>query len=231
MSILSETRFSDSPFVESITRGRTLDAGTTIRPAESHWHMVFVQVNGTHHAIVVGALPDAGVVSWGPGAEILWVKFKLGAFMPHLPARNFLNTETMLPQAARNSFWLRSAALEFPDFENADTFVQRLARDQTLVYDPSIGDALQNPRDDISPRTMRHRFLRATGLTQTHIRQMQRAQRAEQLLQQGVSILDTVEEAGYFDQPHLTRALKRWIGFTPAEIARQSLGASNSGIA
>lgn len=227
MSIISETRFSDSPFVETITRGQTIRAGTTIRPAESHWHMVFVRVDGQTHAMVVGALPGAGIVSWGQGAEILWMKFKLGVFMPHLPARNVLNSEAMLPIASSQAFWLRGSAVEFPDFENADTFLHRLAREQTLVYDPSIGAALQNPRNDISPRTLRHRFLRATGLTQTHIRQLQRAQHAEQLLKQGVSILDTVDAVGYFDQPHLTRALKRWIGHTPAEIARQSLTTSN----
>lgn len=222
MSILSETRFSDSPLVESITYGRTIDRGSTIRPAESHWHMVFVRENGQSHAIVVGALPAAGLVSWGEGAEILWVKFKLGAFMPHLPARNFLNMETMLPKASSQSFWLRGSAVPFPDFENADTFLHRLAREQTMVYDPGIHAALRDESGDISPRTLRHRFLRATGLTQTHIRQMHRAQRAEQMLKRGVSILDTVEEAGYFDQPHLTRALKHWVGHTPAEIVRLS---------
>jgi methylphosphotriester-DNA--protein-cysteine methyltransferase len=40
------------------------------------------------------------------------------------------------------------------------------------------------------------------------------------LLRQGASILDTVYQAGYFDQPHLTRALKRFTGQTPAQIAR-----------
>jgi methylphosphotriester-DNA--protein-cysteine methyltransferase len=69
-------------------------------------------------------------------------------------------------------------------------------------------------------RTVRHRFLRATGLSATHIRQMKRAQQAQALLQQGVSILDTVDEAGYFDQPHLTRSLKQFIGYTPAQIIR-----------
>ena len=34
----------------------------------------------------------------------------------------------------------------------------------------------------------------------------------------GVSILDTAYEAGYFDQPHLTRSLKQFIGRTPAQI-------------
>jgi methylphosphotriester-DNA--protein-cysteine methyltransferase len=49
---------------------------------------------------------------------------------------------------------------------------------------------------------------------------MERAQRASARLQQGGSILDTVFELGYYDQPHLTRALKRWIGHTPAQIQR-----------
>ena len=35
-------------------------------------------------------------------------------------------------------------------------------------------------------------------------------------------ILDTVEEAGYFDQSHLTRSLKQWVGHTPAQIIRMS---------
>jgi AraC-like DNA-binding protein len=41
-------------------------------------------------------------------------------------------------------------------------------------------------------------------------------------LGQGVSILDAVYELGYYDQPHLTRALKQWVGHTPAQIMRMS---------
>ena len=43
---------------------------------------------------------------------------------------------------------------------------------------------------------------------------------ATNLLTQGISILDTVHEAGYFDQAHLTRSLKHFIGQTPARIIR-----------
>src|SRR5579859_5293941 len=53
-------------------------------------------------------------------------------------------------------------------------------------------------------------------------RQIERARYATCLLQQGVSILDTVEQAGYFDQPHLTRSLKHYIGQTPAQILQKS---------
>jgi AraC-like DNA-binding protein len=31
-----------------------------------------------------------------------------------------------------------------------------------------------------------------------------------------------VEQAGYADQPHLTRSLRRFIGETPAQIMRQA---------
>jgi methylphosphotriester-DNA--protein-cysteine methyltransferase len=49
--------------------------------------------------------------------------------------------------------------------------------------------------------------LRATGLPLRALQSIERARHAAALLQQGVSLLDTVEEAGYFDQSHLTRML------------------------
>jgi methylphosphotriester-DNA--protein-cysteine methyltransferase len=95
-------------------------------------------------------------------------------------------------------------------------------REEILTFDPLVEAVLQGEPTDLSPRTVRHRFLRATGLTQSHILQFERAQQAAHLLQQGRSILETVFEAGYFDQPHLTRGLKQFIGYTPAQIVRMS---------
>jgi AraC-like DNA-binding protein len=224
MSIIYEERLSDSPYVETITHGWSVSDGSTIRPAESHWHMVLVRhaSRGNVQLLVVGPLTTAGVVSWTEGAELLWIKFKLGTFMPHLPARDFLDVETILPGAASNSFWLNGSAWQFPDYENADTFVDRLGRDDALRFDPVVNAALQDQPQELSSRTVRHRFLRVTGLSESHIRQIERAQRAAALLQQGVSIPDTVYEVGYFDQPHLTRSLKQWVGHTPAQLIRMS---------
>jgi len=220
MSLTYEERLSDSPYVETITYGWTASDGTTIRPAECNWHMVFARENGRAHPLVVGPLTTAGVASWGEGAEILWIKFKLGIFMPHLPPRDYLDGETILPGASSQSFWLYGSAWEFPDYENVETFIDRLVREDVLVCDPVVHAALQDQLPEMSLRTVRHRFLRATGLTQSYIRQMKRAQHAAALLEQGVSILDTVHEAGYFDQPHLTKSLKCFVGKTPAQLVR-----------
>jgi AraC-like DNA-binding protein len=180
--------------------------------------MVFVRVHGNAHAVVAGPLTTSGLVSFGEGAEILWIKFKLGAWLPHLPIREFIDVETHLPGAASHSFWLQGAAWPFPNFENTENFIARLVRRGLLACDPVVTAVLQGQVPELSPRTVRHHFLQATGITQNHIFQIERAQRAAMLLQQGVTILDTVYELGYFDQPHLTRALKQFVGYTPAQI-------------
>jgi AraC-like DNA-binding protein len=227
MSIFYEERPSDSPYIETVTHGWTEGDGSTIRPAEIHWHMVFVKLNSRILPFVVGPLTTSGVATFAE-AEIIWVRFKLGTFMPHLPIRELLDVETVLPEASSKSFWLKSSAWQFPNFENVETFVDRLVREEVLVSDPLVNAALQDHLTDVPSRTVRHRFLQATGLTQSHIRQMKRAQQAEMLLRQGISILDTVHEVGYFDQSHLTRSLRQFIGYTPAQIIRMSQRACQS---
>jgi len=91
-------------------------------------------------------------------------------------------------------------------------------REGLLVRDPIVDAVLQNQPQSLTPRSIQRHFLRATGLTQGSIRQIERARYATILLQQGVSIVDTVVQAGYADQAHLTRSLKRFSGKTPAQV-------------
>lgn len=215
MTIAFKERTSDVPIVEKIMSGYTVTDGAPTRPAEMNWHMVLTRRHGITQMLLVGPWAKSDTITYQADAEILWIQFRLGAFMPHLPTRDFTNSETPLPLARSNAFWLKGSAWQFPTYENADTFVNRLVRQDILLHDPII----HAPAPDLSPRTIRHRFLRATGLTQSYIDQMHRARKAVTLLQSGVSILDTVFEAGYYDQSHLTRSLKQFFGKTPAQIA------------
>jgi AraC-like DNA-binding protein len=74
----------------------------------------------------------------------------------------------------------------------------------------------------VSIRSLQYRFLRATGLTRKTIRQIERARGAVSPLERGTPIPDAAFELGYFDQAHLTNSLKRFVGRTPAQIARKS---------
>lgn len=219
MSFIVENRSSDSPYVETVMHGHTAGGGRAIRPAECHWHMVLVKQDGDTQLRVVGPLTAAGELPYIDGVELLWIKLKLGTFMPHLPVADFRDAEIALPDAASQSFWLKGSAWQFPDYENADAFVAKLVREEILVRDSIVDAALRDEAEDIAARTLRHRFTRATGLSHNDIHQIQRAQRAAALLRHGIPILDAVAELGYYDQPHLTRSLKRWVGHTPAQIA------------
>lgn len=223
MSLIFEERQSDSPYVESVTTGRTTGSSTTIRPAEIRWHLVIAKFKDGMIPIVTGPLTSSGVVTFMEGVELLWIKFKLGTFIPRLPVRGLLNTELALPEAGGKSFWLDSTAWQLPSYENADTFVDRLVREGVLEFDPVVYATLRDGQPEYSERTVRHRFRRATGLTHIHIRQHERAQYAASLLRRGRSILDTVFDTGYFDQPHMTRALKQFVGYTPAQLANEYL--------
>jgi len=126
-----------------------------------------------------------------------------------------------LPDATSRSFWLNGSAWQYPDFENAEAFVKRLAKAGVISRDSTVDAALQGQPRTLSWRSTQRHFLRATGMTWSTFRQIERARYATNLLKEGVSIVDAVHLAGYFDQAHLTRALKHLIGQTPAKIIQE----------
>src|SRR5687767_15259514 len=113
MDFVVEQRASDSAYIETVMRGRTVRDGSTIRPAENHWHMVLARYKDNTQFLVVGPWTTANPLSYVEGAEILWIKFKLGVFMTHRPVRDFVNTEMPLPEATSRSFWLKSSTWQF----------------------------------------------------------------------------------------------------------------------
>ena len=72
----------------------------------------------------------------------------------------------------------------------------------------------------MSLRTLQRRFYLATGLARRTVRQIEQARRAAVRLREGATPADVTHELGYYDQPHLTRSMRRYLGRTPAELAR-----------
>lgn len=213
-----DERPSDSPFVERIWRARSEHGGAFRSIAMSHWEMVVTNLNGRTTVTVRGPETKATSLHCPAGGKWLGIRFRLGTIMPRLPARALVDAATDLPEMGRYAFWFHGAAWEVPDFDNAEAFVNRLVRDGLLVRAPLVYTALHGEPNERSLRTTQRHFVRTTGLTHGAVRRIERARYATTLLQEGVSILDAVHEAGYFDQPHLTRSLKHFIGQTPAQI-------------
>lgn len=213
-----EERPSDSPYVERIWRTQSTNAGFFTSLALSHWQMCVWKQQGKSYLTVRGPETRATPAFCPADTEFFGIVFKLGTFMPHLPASTLVDTDATLPDANSQSVWLNSCAWQFPDYENADTFVERLVCEGLLVREPLVEATLQAQPQNVSVRSVQRRFSQATGLTRGAVSQIERARYATLLLKEGASILDTVEQAGYADQPHLTRSLKHFAGLTPAQL-------------
>ncbi len=215
-----EVRPSDAPTVELVWRTVSAPAEAFISRAVVHWEMVIMRYQGRATLTVRGPETRATLALIPPDAEFFGLQFKLGVVLPPLPAGRLVDQAINLPAAGADSFWLNGAAWQFPTFDNADTFLARLARQDLLVPEPLVPAALQGRLPTLSLRSVQRRFVRATGLTHGAVLQIERAHQAQALLQAGLPILDVVAQAGYADQPHLTRSVKRFLGETPAQIAR-----------
>jgi len=224
MIIIDEDRPSDSPFVERIWRAHSEGASRPfLSIAESRSELVVTRQHGKLTLTVRGPETKAMPLGNCPADyEWLGILLKPGAFLIPLPARVLVDAAVTLPHATSQSFWLGDSVWQFPDYDNADTFVARLVRDGLLRREPIVGETLQGHLKGPSLRSIQRRFRHSTGVTPSTARQIERARFATLLLRQGVSILDTLHQAGYFDQPHLNRSLKYFIGQTPAQILQQS---------
>jgi hypothetical protein len=189
--------------------------------AASRWEMVVTTFEGKTTVTVRGPETRTSEANYPADAEFIGITFKLGAFMPHLPVKTLLDRQdATLPESSDRSFWLHGSAWEVPTFENADVFVERLVRRGILVRDPAVKAAVGGRAPGVPIRSLQRRFLRATGLTQKTIRQIERARGAVSLLERGTPIRDAAFDLGYYDQAHLTNSLRRFVGMTPAQIAR-----------
>jgi hypothetical protein len=221
MLLTMDDRLSDSPFVERIWKAHSESAGQFLSVAAPHWEMVVTRWRGDAFLTVRGPETRATVCECPPDGHWVAIRFKLGTFWPDfLPGALRNRQDVTLPGASGRSFWLKGSAWEYPTFENADTFVDRLIRKGVISRDPMVDSVLDGGRHGFSRRSAQRRFLQATGITHTAYRTIQRARYAVNRLREGASIIDVVHEAGYFDQPHLTRSLKYLIGQTPADVAR-----------
>ncbi len=221
MFIHFEDRASDSPFVERIFRSRSERAGTFTSIATSQWMMVVTRIRGRLSLTVRGPETQATAADCPAEGEWLGILFKLGTFMPKFPASFLIDrNDVTLPEASSRSFWLDSAAWEYPDFQNMETFVDRLVRDELVRRDALVEAALQGELNERSLRSAQRHFQKITGQTHGTIRQIERVRHATHLLRSGVSILEAVHEAGYFDQAHLIRSLRRFTGQTPTQITQ-----------
>ena len=220
MFLRFEHRLSESPYIERVWRSRSASGGSFYSMAEPNLELVVARVDGNTQVILRGPVTKASIVDCPAGGEWLGIRFRLGIQLKELPTAALIDHRSMvLPSQADGTFWLDRCWWGAPSYDNAEACVARLAAAGILSRDRLVEAVLDGGGRNVGLRSVQRRFLRSTGLSREAFRQMERARYAAHLLQSGAGVLDVVDQAGYFDQPHLSRALRRLIGPTPGELA------------
>ncbi|MEZ0073770.1 helix-turn-helix domain-containing protein [Planotetraspora sp. GP83] len=219
MSLEVESRSSDSPYIERVWRSSSHEVDRMTSIATAHWDLVFWKRRGQVNVAVQGPESRASTAPVPEDSTFFGISFSLGTSMPHVPIDRLVDGSAEIPDATRRSFWLKGSAWHLPDYDNAEAFVRRMAREGVLDRDPIVAAVLRGTSPDVSERSIQRRFVAATGLTRGAIRQIDRARQAAVLIQDGVPARDVIHRLGYFDQPHLARSLTRYIGRTATRLS------------
>lgn len=221
MPLKNEDRPSGSPYVHRVWRSRACGVARMTSVATSNWELVFWEHDGHVHAAVRGPETAASSAAVPDGSASLGITFAHGTSMPHLPPARLVDSALESTHATATTFVLAGDEWPIPDFDSAEQFVARLVREGVIVRDPLVDDVVAGGMPDVGTRSVQRRVAAATGLTQGSIRQIERARQAAILLGEGAAPLDAVNRLGYYDQPHLGRSLRRFIGRTATELSRQ----------
>ena len=227
MPIESEHRDSDSPYVTRVWRGYASGQETMTSVATSTWELVFWEQGGVMHAAARGPETAASRAEISGDSASFGISFAHGASMPHLPLSNIVDGGVESPHVDGRTFVLLGEEWELPDFDNAEQFVQKLVRAGVLTRDPMVEDVVWGGIARIGSRSVQRRVVTSTGLTQGAIRQIERARHAAVLIAEGVAPLDVVHRLGFYDQPHLAKALQRFIGRTATQLHAPPDGADS----
>jgi AraC-like DNA-binding protein len=213
------------------------------RPVASHYYVVpdgCVDILWTGEGLCVAG-PDARPIleRARPGCRIVGVRFRPGAALPWLgvPLSEFLNARVPLEELwKRDAAELSDRAFRAPHARAVGAVLQRALLDRLATVgppDPQIAFLRRNARSHhhgelarrigISERTLRRRCIETFGYGFKTLQRILRFQRLVRLatLTTTPDLADLATEAGFADQAHMSREVRRLCGATCAELVAQ----------
>jgi hypothetical protein len=189
------------------------------------WGLVFWEQDGRSYTTITGPETRTGTAPVPEGATFTGIDFAVGTSLRAVPTPALVDGGVELPDTTHHTFRLDGVHWETPGPDDAEALVERLVRAGIVVRDPLVAEVLRGHRPAVSGRTVERRFRAATGLTRGAVRQIERARTAAELLAAGDPAAQVVAKLGYFDEPHLARALRSYVGRTAGQLREGTGGA------
>ncbi|MGV9676786.1 helix-turn-helix domain-containing protein [Nocardia sp. NPDC003482] len=218
MGLLLAARASDSPWVAEVWTCRSERVAEMTSVATETWGLVFWEQDGVAGAAVTGPESRTATAPVPEGASFVGIQFAVGTSLRGVAAPSLVDTGIVLPEVTERKFWLDGSRWETPGPDDAEALVARLVRSGVVVRDGLVADVVRGHRPPVTERTLERRFRAATGLTRGAVRQIERARTAATLLSSGAGEDTVIDTLGYYDAPHLARALRRFVGRTSRQL-------------
>ena len=215
MTQIHESRKSSHPLIETIWRTTNISNGTYLATPDRSWDLItMVHKDGQKEMMLAGQATKPMQVPYLAGTSSVVISFTPSSYLPSHASDALVDSFQMLPVVNNERFELAGYTFAFPTFETAEELVEQMVDRGILKNDPVVG-GMQRAHSD---RTAQRHFTTTTGLSRKSLEQIERAQRAVSLLQNGKRPADAAVDSGYSDQPHLTKSLKKIMGVSPTDV-------------
>jgi hypothetical protein len=219
MSQRRKRRESDNPYIDTIWQSEAVADGTYLVTPDGSWDLITAaKPDGTLTAFITGQATKPTRLPYKKGEKSVVISFAAGAYLPYLKRAPLRDEFIMLPVVGGQGFRLAEKTFPLPTFQNAEALVENMVRSGVLKNDGVVDGVLQGSPKAASNRTVQRHFKATTGLTRKQLEEIRRAQQAVRLLKAGQDSATTAAEAGYYDQPHLTKSLKRLMDSPPSNV-------------
>lgn len=222
MSYTYEDRRPNSLYVDKIWHTYTTSDGVFTAGLDGNWDIIIFKDAETIRVTVNGVGKHAVEVPYTAGVDSVGIALKPGVFLQDFKGKDIVDSQHTLSRGNVPYVKIGGHLFKVPDFDSAEVFIQELVEKGLLLVNPVVLPYDNKNLPGTSDRSLRRHTMSITGLSPYFFHQIQRAQHATRLLQQGVPIAHAAIEAGYTDQAHMTKAVKMLMGLTPAQIVARS---------
>lgn len=222
MSYTYEDKRPDSLYIDKIWHTYTTSDGVFTAGLDGNWDIIIFKAGNDIRVTINGIGKHAMQVPYKAGIDSVGIALKPGVFLRDLKGKDIVDSQHTLSKGNVPYVKIGDHLFKIPDFDTAEVFVQELIEKDLLLINTIVLSLDNKTLPGASDRSLRRHTMSTTGLSPYFFHQIQRAQHATQLLQQGMSIAQAAVEAGYTDQAHMTKAVKALMGLTPAQIVAHS---------
>lgn len=212
------SRSSPLGAIDTVWTAHALADGVYNATPDGSWDLIHIEKPGGEHLVfLTGQQSQPASVPYQAGEISVVISFAAHFFLQSGPLPPDGAVIEFLPvQAGR--FLLADLDLPMPTYDNAELIASELLAAGVLRVDPVVTGGLGLTKLAASERSLQRHFREATGLSQKSFEQIRRAQEAVRLLQAGGKPADVAIAAGYADQAHMTKSIKRIMGRLPTKV-------------